>query len=160
MPGENDTVPPPGSKELDQALVELADQPMTRKSRIWEIKADVWTRYSWDVMLAAAPVSLELLATCLMLAKAADSEQIKLQQPAGKAFAYLKGCVFVVVMIGGSSSCDTRLTISSYTYLSSSLVEVSNVGRRAFSTARHNMQEIALQAESTKTSVRRPDPPP
>ena len=80
----------PVSQDTAAAVVGAASQPLTRKSRIQEIKADIWTRYSWDVMLAAAPIALELLGSCQVIASNEKARGIKLKEPK-RGFQYLRG---------------------------------------------------------------------
>ena len=78
------------SQDTIAEVVIAASQPMTRKSRVQEIKADIWTRYSWDVMLAAAPIALELLGTCQVIASNEKARGIKLKEPK-RGYQYLRG---------------------------------------------------------------------
>lgn len=80
----------PVSQDTATTVVAAASQPMTLKSRIQEIKANIWTRYSWDVMLAAAPITLEWLGSCQVIASDEKARGIKLKQP-HKGFQYLRG---------------------------------------------------------------------
>lgn len=80
----------PVLQDTATTVVAAASQSMTRESRIQEIKADIWTRYSWDVMLAAAPIALELLGSCQVIASDEKARSIKLKQP-HKGFRYLRG---------------------------------------------------------------------
>lgn len=84
-------------------------------------------------MLSAAPVCLELLGSCCLVASTEVARTTKLTPPAG-GFKYMKG----------------------YNYLNACLVEVSNKGNMSFMLARSNMANIAERSKGAKQSVRKP----
>jgi hypothetical protein len=96
-----------------------------------DIVIKTWAENDWTLMLSAAPVCLELLGLCCLVASTEVARTTTLTPPAG-GFKHLKG----------------------YKYLTACLVEVSNKGNTSFMLARTNMASIGERSKSVKDSVR------
>ncbi|KAI3317283.1 hypothetical protein HD806DRAFT_541339 [Xylariaceae sp. AK1471] len=101
------------------AVVDLANKPQSLKEYVADLKSRTFNRYSWDTMLIAAPVCLELLGSCETVASSEWAGSVVLEPPSGEGFIFFK---------------QTRLK--------GALAEINNQGRGAFINARERMAEI------------------
>ncbi|KAE8158095.1 hypothetical protein BDV40DRAFT_304531 [Aspergillus tamarii] len=112
-------------------IVYATEKPGTPREYVNDIKLKAWADNNWAGMLSAAPVCLELLGSCCLVASSEIARTTTIKKPE-KGFKYLKG----------------------HTYLSSYLVEVSNQGRVAFNVARKNMMSINLHSLNATKQVK------
>lgn len=77
-------------KDTAIAVIEAAEQPMNRGNVIIDIEAEIRAGNNWGQMLAAAPIAIELLGSCSVMASSLKSGRNKLTEPA-KGYQYLRG---------------------------------------------------------------------
>ncbi|KAE8400600.1 hypothetical protein BDV37DRAFT_286474 [Aspergillus pseudonomiae] len=125
------TVTPSTSITAGQ-LVYAAAKPGTARDYINDVKLKAWVDHNWAGMLSAAPVCLELLGSCCLVASSEIARTTTIKPPVG-GFKYLKG----------------------YSHLTAHLVEVSNQGRLAFMTARNSMTKIRVNSREAISTIKK-----
>ncbi|KAK5988879.1 hypothetical protein PT974_10376 [Cladobotryum mycophilum] len=117
-------------REAAAVVVDLANEPQTMAEYVADIKAKTFNSYSWDTMLIAAPVCLELLGSCEMVASSEWASEVELEKPTHGNFIFFK---------------QPRLN--------GALAEINNQGRTAFIHAREKMSEIHEATKVVKILV-------
>ncbi|KAK2464120.1 hypothetical protein APHAL10511_003868 [Amanita phalloides] len=114
-----------------RALFKASQITPIPRDYVLDVKIKTWVDNDWASMLAAAPICLELLGSCCLVASTPIAQTTELSKPE-KGFNYLKG----------------------YKYLTPTLVEVVNRGDTAFRVAREKMAEIRERCEAVKGNVK------
>ncbi|KAL2004740.1 hypothetical protein VTN00DRAFT_3268 [Thermoascus crustaceus] len=122
-----DVVDPASAK----ALFKASQNTPSVKEYVLDVKIKAWVNNDWGTLLAAAPVCLELLGSCCLVASTSVAQTTELSKP-DKGFNYLKG----------------------YKYLAPTLVEVTNRGDSAFRLAREKMADIRERCGAVKNNVK------
>ncbi|KAK6338891.1 hypothetical protein TWF696_009696 [Orbilia brochopaga] len=120
-------------RDVAAELITAAEQPQTVRNYIPDLKSKIFFSENWDVMLAAAPVCLELLGSCIALSTT-EFGVTTLTPPPNK---------------GG------KFTYLGYTDLKTCLVDVSNHGRNSFIVARDQMARIQKRSKYAVESTKR-----
>ncbi|KAF7589398.1 hypothetical protein BBP40_004341 [Aspergillus hancockii] len=114
-----------------RALFKASQKTPNVAEYVLDVKVKTWVDNDWASMLAVAPVCLELLGSCCLVASTSVAQTTELSKP-DKGFNKLKG----------------------YKYLAPTLVEVVNRGDTAFRVAREKMADISERCGAVKGNVR------
>lgn len=71
-------------------VVEMAVKPLDMGNYVADIKFKLFQKHSWDTMLIAAPVCLELLGSSEMVASSEWASGVELELPPQGTFLFLR----------------------------------------------------------------------